>query len=195
MASVKASARKRAKDGAASKGASTVRFEAEWNEELHLSGPALDGSSLLVFTLLRRRTASTKKRSHHHHRLAAPPSLLTRLAENRDEFLGQALLRLDDVPDQGRGGPGSAGGGFRLAGGSWRKELKLGALKVRVFDGKEHKLKLENKAFDGGPKLRVEFQRHDSSTVFSGWMWAHAGKKKESQHLSFCSYLRYSSTQ
>ena len=83
MASAKASVKGRAKKGAAGKGASTVRFEAEWNEELHLSGPALDGSSLLVFTLLRRRKAASTKKA------AASPSLLARLAENRDEFLAR----------------------------------------------------------------------------------------------------------
>jgi hypothetical protein len=141
-----------------------------WKQEVALSGETLNGKSTLVFTLLRR-----------------PPKksgVLTSSTGYRDEFIGQATIKLTDLPDlwsydeassssaagQAAGG---GGGGQTTTSRNGREvtvDLNIGDLKCRVWDGKGNKLKVDRKEWNGAGKLRVSFLKQDDQSLFNGWM-------------------------
>jgi len=140
-----------------------------WKQEVTLNGETFDGRSTLVFTLLRR-----------------PPKksgVLTSSSGFRDEFVGQATIKLGDLPDlwsthdlkAGASNGGSSGGGgvssqANRNGGEVTVDLKLGELKCRVWDGKGNKLKFDKKEWSGGGQLRISFIRQDDQSLFNGWL-------------------------
>ena len=153
---------------------SAEQWSANWNQDLELSGDEFDGHSLVVFTLLRRRPTATSGSVSSSSSAASSSSSsfsASLLHSHRDEFLGQTGVRLSDLPDLWRSG---TGGGGRARQGV-QKELRLGALKARVFDGRGRKLKLENKTCEGGARLQVTFRIQDNDATFGGWLMASAG--------------------
>jgi len=156
--------------------------DVEFKQEVELSGPEFDGHSTLVFTLLRRPAKSK--------------GLLLSSAQPRDDFLGQATLKLHDLPDLWSGAGGSGGGGAAAAGvrhngqgGQSRfadlqskpaeKEVPLAELICRVWDGHGQKLKLERKDASGGGTLKVSFLRQDGEAQVGAWVHAEVTPPKQ----------------
>jgi hypothetical protein len=153
--------------------------DVEFKQEVELSGPDFDGHSTLVFTLLRR-----------------PPKKSGLLSSGtiRDEFLGQATLKMHDLPDlwqhssggaanldAGVLGAGSGGGmvahngkggqtRFAKQNGPVEKELPLAEYICRVWDGHGQKLKIERKDARGGGRIKLSFLRQDNEAIVGAWV-------------------------